>query len=78
MPTARSRLADIEGPGLGKPLTRDALDHAKAKLLACFGRFLTAVEATEQESKDGLLEIADVITNTTARQLREIEERDDE
>jgi hypothetical protein len=86
MPSARSRLGDIEGPGLGKPLSRSDLEEAMERFRAAVAlgmlEFLRDVDADKKqrsEAADLAIDfLSDLIADATARQLREIEERDDE
>ena len=78
MATARSRLADIEGPGLGKPLGDGEISAAILKLQFELSRFLTAVEADTNQRIAAHEAMADLLVDATARQLREIEEEDDD
>jgi len=86
MATARSRLADIEGAGLGKPLGRDGIEAAITRFRAAIALgvadFLRDVEANKKQSaeavEDSIDFLSDLIANATARQLREIEEEDDD
>jgi hypothetical protein len=82
MPSAASRLADIEGPGLGNPLSADQI-HAeiealKAGFTELLGNYLTAVDAMPDQCLAAQETIADAlndaIADSTARQLREIED----
>ena len=76
MPSARSRLADIEGPGLGK-LDREGIEAARFELRNRLTRFLVDVDANGQQYSDAYNALADLIADATARQLRELEESEE-
>jgi len=78
MPSARSRLADIEGPELGKPLIEPEIIAARADLITALRLFLKRVDASDQQVADAHAFLADIIADATARPLREIEEGGDE
>jgi hypothetical protein len=85
MPTARSRLADIEGPGLGKPLgdadIRAASDRLRAAVALGVADFLRDVAANKKQTDAAVEEticfLSDLIADATGRQLREIEGEED-
>jgi hypothetical protein len=84
MPTARSRLADIEGAGLGTSLTASEIgisaDCFRAAARDLLAQFLREVECDArqcEEANDATSDwLHDLIADATARQLREIEEND--
>jgi hypothetical protein len=77
MPSARSRLADIESPGLGKKLDREGIEAARFELRNRLTRFLVDVDANGQQYSDAYNALADLIADATARQLRELEESEE-
>lgn len=82
MPNARSRLADIEGPGIGSPLSEDdilaASDNFRCAVKDALAKFIREVECTaaQAEKCEDIMNDAlhDIIDDATARQLREIED----
>ena len=74
MPSARSRLADIEGAGLGRQLDGATIQMANLALKTALASYLLLIEAHGPQCEAAIAALADLIADATARQLREIED----